>query len=164
MLRKIATAWIAEAVLETMIAEADRMFPVETGGVLLGYWADPGYEVVITDIIGPGPEAVHEELSFRPDTSYQEQEIARLYTESGRHTTYLGDWHTHPRMGAYVSRRDSRTLRHIAADPEARAPIPLMAILAGGDPWTLKIWLRPTSRILQSLLPGRVMLLRVLRY
>src|SRR5262245_43580637 len=89
-------AWIPEKMFEAMTIEADRTFPDETGGVLLGYWAKPYSEVVVTQLIGPGPRAIHKRNRFIPDSDYQEEEIARLYKESGHLHVYLGDWHTHP--------------------------------------------------------------------
>lgn len=162
--RKIATAWVAISVLDIMVGEAERMFPDETGGVLLGYWSEAGDEVVITDVVGPGPAAVHTAQTFHPDATYQEHEIARIYAASDRHITYLGDWHTHPRAGAYLSRRDRQTLQRIAKHAEARAPIPLMAVLAGGDPWTLGVWILRPFRILVSLRAGRTERLRLTRF
>lgn len=33
-------------------------------------------------------------MSFLPDATYQENEIARIYEDSIRISAYLGDWHT----------------------------------------------------------------------
>lgn len=144
-----------------MAAEANRVFPFETGGVLMGYWVDPGGEVVITHATGPGPRAVHGLYSFNPDADYQEEEIARHYEASGRLHSYLGDWHTHPRESAYLSRRDRRTLRKIATCPEARAPIPIMAVLGAGKPeWLLGIWKYSPTRLGRIILRNGVISLR----
>lgn len=122
-----------------MIAEADRIFPYETGGVLLGYWDESFKEVVIDRVLGPGPDAIHRRESFIPDARYHEQMIAYHYEASGRLHTYIGDWHTHPLSVPYLSRKDRRTLKKIAKHEEARAPIPIMTIL-GGPPWEMKVW------------------------
>lgn len=117
------------------------MFPLETGGVMMGYWAESRGEVVVCRITGPGPLAVHSEHAFVPDGDYQESEVARVYEESGRVYSYLGDWHTHPREGAYLSQKDVGTLRKISGFAKARAPVPIMAVLGGGDPeWFLGAW------------------------
>jgi integrative and conjugative element protein (TIGR02256 family) len=116
------------------------MFPVETGGVLMGYWVKEFEEIVITHAIGPGPTAIHLPTGFIPDSEYQEDEIACHYAESERLSTYLGDWHTHPLETAHLSRKDRRTLRRIAKYTDARASVPLMVVLGGGDPWCMKIW------------------------
>lgn len=118
--------------------------PLETGGVLMGYWGSAN-EAVITAVIGPGPKAMHKKRSFRPDSAYHEQEIARLYAESGRTETYLGDWHTHPGAAAYMSFRDEETLNTIANYQEARLQRPLMMIL-GTDPFALRAWTRSPKK------------------
>jgi len=136
----IGKAWLSETAYKEMVAEAERVFPNETGGVFVGYWAVPFHEVVVTAAIGPGPRAVHESDRFEPDPEHQEAEIARCYQESGRLHTYLGDWHTHPDSGPHLSRLDRKTLKTIAGHPDARTPVPIMAVLGGGAPWRFRLW------------------------
>ena len=52
-------AWFAKSAVREMLAEADRVFPLETGGVIMGYWAESRGGVVVCRITGPGPLAVH---------------------------------------------------------------------------------------------------------
>ena len=125
---------------DEMIVESNLAFPNETGGVIVGYWVVLSQELVVTAVISPGPRAMHEKDRFIPDPEYQEAQVARHYENSGRLHTYLGDWHTHPHSSSRLSRLDLKTFRVIASDPEARAPVPIMGILAGGTPWTLKLW------------------------
>src|SRR5688572_32861348 len=84
--------WVHRRVSEQLVNEAERVFPFETGGVLMGYWAKNYLEVVITHVIGPGPDAKHSVSGFVPDYSFQEVEIERVYEESRRLYMYLGDW------------------------------------------------------------------------
>lgn len=105
----------------------------------MGYWPD-STSVVITDVIGPGPDAKHARYSFHPDVVHHDDEIERIYLASGRLHTYLGDWHTHPKGAARTSQKDRKTLRAIATDSFARAPRPLMAILAGNQNWKIAVW------------------------
>lgn len=132
--------WINREILSQMLTEAERVFPKETGGVFIGYWIKLYEEAVITQATGPGPGAIHKPYNFLPDSEYQETEIKKYYEVSGRLHTYLGDWHTHPQAAAYLSPTDKRTLRRIALHSEARAPVPLMAILGEGPDWILKFW------------------------
>src|SRR4051794_35166071 len=112
--------WCSAKSRAAMIAEANRAYPTETGGILMGYWARPNLEAVVTRVIGPGPNAIHTPVRFVPDTEYQERKIAEVYARSGRLETYLGDWHTHPGSSCgKLSRQDRRTLRRIAGDPAA---------------------------------------------
>lgn len=139
-MRKNDVVWISQETISQMLSEAERSFPNETGGVLIGYWGKLYEEAVITQVTGPGPKAKHYPRSFFPDSAYQETEIANYYQASGRLYTYLGDWHTHPKAAAYLSGTDKKTLRRIASHVEARAPVPLMAILGEGPEWILKFW------------------------
>lgn len=122
-----------------MAQEGKRTVPNETGGVLMGYWPSEN-TVVITHIIGPGSNARHTRYAFYPDLDFHEREIKRVYIESERISTYLGDWHTHPHGGNGTSQRDRKTLLNIACAPEARAPKPLMAILSIRPDCALAIW------------------------
>jgi integrative and conjugative element protein (TIGR02256 family) len=121
-----------------MLNEFQRIAPKETGGVIMGYRLKETF--YITDIVGPGEKAIHQHSSFSPDINFHETEIARIYKESGRIHTYLGDWHTHPNNKAYLSERDKKTLRNISSYKPSRLPEPLMIIL-GSMPFELKAWL-----------------------
>lgn len=135
---------------------ANEKYPLETGGVLIGYTGGiGGADVVIVAITGPGPNAHHTETSFEPDHVHQTQEIARIYRASKGVNTYLGDWHSHPNSAADLSKRDKKTLKHIAGHGPARMARPIMAILGDDLPWTLKVW---------RLSPGSVVAFRRTKY
>ncbi len=137
-------------VADDLEREADRAFPDETGGLLLGYRAAQG-DVIVTQMTGPGPQALHRPKSFVPDAPWQAANLAQRYADSGGYLEYLGDWHTHPDGQAVLSRPDRRTLYRIAAHVAARCPDPVMIILAGRGPWHLAAFypspkpLRPTA-------------------
>lgn len=136
--RRLSVA-LPKSLFASIKGEADRVFPLETGGILIGCWTSE-HSASIEQHIGPGPRAIHKRSSFAPDYDYHEAEVARLYEQSLGRLTYLGDWHTHPRGGSYLSPRDRATLRRIAKSREARTPTPLMAIMSGGDPWKFAVW------------------------
>lgn len=132
--RAAATVWLPIAILDRMRLEADAKAPLETGGVVLGYWASAA-EVVVTACGSPGPDAVHLRHAFKHDERYDERLITERYQASDGVETYLGTWHTHPgTRHASPSRADRRALRLIATSAEARAPRPLMIIMAGPEP------------------------------
>ncbi|MEX2516644.1 MAG: Mov34/MPN/PAD-1 family protein [Gammaproteobacteria bacterium] len=124
--------WIQNALYKELLFQADKYYPDETGGILMGYWNEAQTEIVLKHIIGPGPKAIHELHRFEPDTEYHIGEIARIYEESAQLFSYLGDWHTHPDATAMLSRLDKRTLCKIATHPPSRTPEPIMLII-GGD-------------------------------
>lgn len=121
-----------------MVNELNHWFPKETGGVLIGHWTSEA-EVVISDIVGPGPKAEHSRYSFTPDNDFHIQEIARYFHASEGVQTYVGDWHTHPDAEAYLSPLDRKTLRKIAYFKPAQTNRPLMLVL-GTKPFELKGW------------------------
>lgn len=138
--------WISDKDQVSIFEESSRSFPLETGGVLMGYWTKDN--TVITNVIGPGPDAVHRPSSFLPDHDWQLEEISRIYTLSKRIYTYLGDWHSHPKGGLYLGWRDRRTLNEIASCPDARVSVPLMLVTAGkNNDWKLGAWLLAKKRI-----------------
>jgi integrative and conjugative element protein (TIGR02256 family) len=141
-------AWVDKRLLGLMSAESECWCPKETGGILVGYWSDR--DVVITDIIGPGPKAVHRRYSFTPDAKWQENEIARTYEESGRVITYLGDWHSHPHGTPGLSIKDLVTLLRVAIHKPARAPRPIMGILHNNPQWELMVWRFAFSKIVSG--------------
>ena len=108
----------------------------------MGYWRADRTTVVISDIVGPGPQALHRQDRFEPDYAYQRAEVSRIYDVSGRLTTYLGDWHSHPAGPLSLSLTDRITLARIALTKQARAPRALMAVIAGvgESSWNVRIW------------------------
>ena len=130
-------AWLDEDVVREIVAETAEWWPLETGGMLVGYAADGlARDLVITDVIGPGPDAVHKKSRFEPDTVWQQVELERLYFESERTWTYLGDWHSHPNGGCYLSFTDWTTLLRISLHRDARARRPAMLVSAGTEDTT----------------------------
>lgn len=114
----------------------------------MGYSVPSKREVVITDIVSPGPKAIHGLDDFSPDHKYHEFEVARIYNMSAGRIVYLGDWHSHPNGSVYLSEKDRATLQRIGSSQEARMPTPLMAIMAGGltAGWRLGVFQGHLSR------------------
>ncbi len=135
----VTIAWINKEVLQRIYGEANEKSPFETGGCLLGYWDSSFKEVVIEKCTDSGANAKHSKYSFKPDGEWQETQIASIYEESGRLCTYLGDWHSHPNGILILSWKDKWTLLRIANYLPARAPHPLMLLVAG-SPWQMRIW------------------------
>lgn len=59
---------------------------------------------------------------------------------SGRISTYLGDWHTHPLGSEQLSPIDIAALKEIASSEEARCSQPLMLLAVGGPKFRLHLW------------------------
>ena len=124
--------WVPRDLLLQARALATSWAPLEVGGVLAGYKS--GDDVVLTHLVGPGPDAVHTTETFLPDHVFHEEEIVRIYTQTGGTSIYLGDWHTHPGGLPKLSRMDRSTLGAIANDAAANCCEPIMMVLAGYGP------------------------------
>lgn len=133
--------WLSEPQLLEAKERARNAGTAETGGLLLGYRVKSG-EVVVQRITAAGPNAAATEMNFRPDYENDVAVIARHFRESNGLTTYLGDWHTHPKTRIpYLSRKDRRTLRRVAITPLSRNSEPISMILAGSDEsWDVRAW------------------------
>lgn len=124
--------WISRNASAALQEEADRAYPNETGGVLAGYRANNN-EIVIFEVVGPGPNAVHGQHGFTPDHSWQCGQLQTLYGDTSGEWVYIGDWHTHPNGMPRMSWIDRRTLRRIAKHPHANTAQPMM-LIGGGAP------------------------------
>lgn len=122
--------WISQCALAQLTDEANRTYPLETGGVLVGYRSED-HSVVVSDVLGPGPEARHRRHRFEPDHNWQCAQLDRIFQETEGQSVYLGDWHTHPDGVPEMSWLDRRTLRGIAMHTEAKVAYPVMLIGAG---------------------------------
>lgn len=136
------TVWLSSQALSSLTDEADRRYPLETGGVLVGYWSDAN-AAVVTDFVGPGPASVHRRYSYEHDHVWEADEIASHYNRSDRSHVYIGDWHTHPNAtSGNLSGTDRRSIRRVIEFREARAAHPLMLVLFGRPrKWGSAIWI-----------------------
>lgn len=137
--------WISNKVRRSIVRDADAHGPFETGGVLLG-WRD-GENRIVTDIIGPGPRAMHGRHAFIPDHQWQIAEIRSAFERTGGDLNYQGDWHTHPAGTALMSVADKLTLQRIGR----RVPFALMLIAAGDTDieWDFGCWMHRPSKWLR---------------
>ncbi|MCW9023076.1 MAG: Mov34/MPN/PAD-1 family protein [Gammaproteobacteria bacterium] len=129
--------WIPKSIFDAMVEEAEKKKPLETGGAFMGYVAD-NHDVIITDMIDAGVNAIHKKISFTPDQEYQLKEMEDIYYNSEGMTNYLGDWHTHPNGTTNLSLKDKKTLTRIGITPESQNSYPIMVILASQpSEWTM---------------------------
>lgn len=130
------TIWLSQSVALTMQSHGENFYPLEVGGVLLG-WRD-GEHRIVTGLIGPGPKSLHGRYAFVPDHPWQVDQIGKAFTETGGDLDYLGDWHSHPNGTAQMSTMDDGTLSRIAR----HVIDPLMVILASRpSDWLSGAWI-----------------------
>ena len=136
--------WIRQSVIDYIFRNGREWLPKETGGILIGYCtADGGF--VITGHVGTGEKAFHGLTGFKPDQVFHQNEIRRIYRETDRLETHLGDWHTHPNAHPYLSPRDKAAFQIIAHHKPARLVHPLMLIASPpGEEVGVWIYKKPT--------------------
>jgi integrative and conjugative element protein (TIGR02256 family) len=125
--------WVAQTALQAILDEAEDKWPLETGGMLLGYRGDNGDDIVITEVTGPGPKSRHRRYAFTPDGRWQQRQLDRIYAESGRVTGFLGDWHSHPDARPRPSGRDLKTARKVSRRKSSRASHPTTLIIGSDE-------------------------------
>lgn len=130
--------WFKQSAFQSLVKEAKKKYPLETGGVLIGYFVSKN-KIVITEVLGPGKLAEHEKDRFEPDQNFHEIELEKHFFNTNHKEVYLGDWHTHPNFKPYLSKIDLKTLRRIAKYKPSQLSHPLMAVL-GTSNMDFKIW------------------------
>lgn len=125
--------WIAQSVRHMLLEYRRDFFPLETGGILLGYSVEKNDRChwVVTSGTGPGKKAKHSRYSFTPDDTYHIQEAERHFDQTGGREYYLGDWHTHPNGSCASSMIDRFTLYRNARRADHLQFRSLMLIVGG---------------------------------
>jgi len=126
--------WLSKELRKEILNMGLEKAPCETGGMLMGYVGSQG-DVVITKLIGPGPNAIHKRSTFVPDHNYQMKKLTEHFEGTDGQDTYLGDWHTHPAGGTALSALDKATVSRIArfVAEHTKHPIMLVAALNGDE-------------------------------
>jgi len=139
---------IAKHVITAIQREAEHIYPLETGGMLLG-WRD-GNAKIVTGLIGPGPRGLHGRYMFLPDHRWQVDHLRCAFSATRGDLDYLGDWHTHPDGIAKMSEQDRQTLRKICG----RVPHGAMLISAGcAGSWVMNAWVGERPRPFRPFVP-----------
>lgn len=125
---------LSRAVLRRMEREADRDFPHESGGILIGHVDDE--TVVVKALSTSGPKARSGPGSFLRDGDRAQDTLYSAVASSRGRDDYLGEWHSHPaNVGA--SPRDRSSMVEVSRDPNYRRSRPVLIVLRrSDDAWT----------------------------
>ncbi|MBN1875003.1 MAG: Mov34/MPN/PAD-1 family protein [Anaerolineae bacterium] len=116
---------LSKEVLTYIIKESERMYPQETGGVLIGRFEK---EYVLIDYAtAPGPDAQHTTHEFKRDGIYCQEVLDRIVAESEGLVDYIGEWHSHPSKSR-PSSKDVMAMRWIANNKKYAIQNPIMCI------------------------------------
>lgn len=98
-------------------------FKIESGGIIVGTLNIHENQVIVTDITLPYVNDVRKSNMFKRDSFGHQEEMDKLWEESNRTKTYLGEWHTHKQdipVPSWIDKNDwkrisKKTLNYKAA-------------------------------------------------
>ena len=108
-----------------LIDKAKEMTPLETGGILIGYYDKECKYAIVTDIHHiPG----NEERSYIRDADIMMKILERVSKYSRGEEYYIGEWHTHPGDNPDPTDIDDKTMFDIS---ESDSPNPILVTIGG---------------------------------
>jgi integrative and conjugative element protein (TIGR02256 family) len=116
---------------------------IETGGLLLGQIDDACRCIWIDDVSGPPPDSLLSAVHFDHGVEGVADIIDYHRTRSGKLTSYLGMWHSHPNNRAAPSPTDTAAMSALVS-PVADAPRRAVIVIVGGDQQTWAAWIDGT--------------------
>ena len=121
------------ALVEHVSSLRRARLPVETGGVLIGYFDVSRRHVYVVDAL-PAPRDSDERFdAFIRGFADLRDEIQRIEARTGGQVGYVGEWHSHPDgAGVDMSDHDSELLRQIADEVRADGQ-PGVVMIVGSD-------------------------------
>ena len=118
-----------QAARELMEREARRSRHLETGGLLLGRYAEDGRCALIKEATPPPPDSKRTPLSFQRGVIGLNELLEQRWKGPGDH--YLGEWHYHPYAAPVPSPTDQRTMHGVSRNPQSRCDSPVLIIIGG---------------------------------
>jgi integrative and conjugative element protein (TIGR02256 family) len=112
---------------------------IETGGLLLGQVDDACRCIRVDDISGPPPDSLLSAVHFDHGIEGVGELIAYHRARSGRLTTFVGMWHSHPSGTAEPSPTDKAAMAALVT-PIADGPRRALIVIVGGDDATWPAW------------------------
>lgn len=112
---------------------------IETGGLLLGQIDDACGCIWIDDVSGPPPDSLLSAVHFDHGVEGVNDLVAYHRSRSGRLTTFVGMWHSHPYGQAKPSETDEYGIRSLVT-PLTNSPSRALIVIIGGDQATWTTW------------------------
>ena len=110
-----------------LLAVCEGAGAVETGGILVGFYAPEHDCAVVTDISGPPSNSKSGKTWFHRGIDNLQQWLHRLWLRQNRH--YFGEWHYHPLANPNPSPTDKREMKRISRSVLYRCPEPVLLII-----------------------------------
>ncbi len=119
-------------ILDEMTQACVEAVPLETGGILIGYYSSDLRKAVVTNVSKSPADSVLKTSCFERGTLGLQSWINSFWNSRQRRY-YLGEWHFHPYSDPEASPQDVWQLHAIALSVEYHCPEPILMIV-GGDP------------------------------
>jgi integrative and conjugative element protein (TIGR02256 family) len=125
----MTTLWTDGATLDLVTGAGRAALPRETGGILLGHFAD-GEPIVTVAPVVPDPSATR--IRYRRDAQSAARTLShQLAADKSGILGYLGEWHTHP-LPLGPSRTDRQAISVLATDGGYDVLLLVLALGPGG--------------------------------
>lgn len=124
--------------------ECKRLCDHETGGVLIGFYAENGSTAVVKDVSGPPSDSVLSPRWFRRGIDGLKELLAKRWVQIPR-TYYIGEWHYHPSIYVEPSVNDIDQMHDIrqSHNYHCREPIMIIVGMQHGKDRTTKAFVFP---------------------
>lgn len=120
---------VNEKSISSMYQLCNEAYPNETGGILVGRYADE-VTAEIAVVIGPSMDSRSGRTNFIRGTKGINK-LIKEYWKQGLY--YLGEWHFHPNGTSDPSAIDTQTMISIANNSRYNCPEPILIIISGSD-------------------------------
>jgi integrative and conjugative element protein (TIGR02256 family) len=137
---RVNASAFAEMRAEARRSARVRARRVETGGSLLGQIDSASRVVWIDEVSGPPPDSKLSAAYFEHGLEGVTQWISARQTATGRVSSFVGMWHTHPLNEVSPSETDDRGMRRLVTQVH-RAPSRAVLLIIGGDDGRWNDWL-----------------------
>ena len=132
----VSTVVILASARRRMLREAQRAYPHETGGVLIGRFDKQGPHIAKAGDAGPAASAGA--TRFVRDGAHAQALVDETVARSGGRLDYIGEWHSHPNdQGA--SPTDVNSMSQLSRDRAYRRSQPVLIIVRRrGRSWLIE--------------------------
>ncbi len=120
-------------------------FKIESGGIIVGTLNPHENQVIVTDITLPYANDVRKANVFKRDSFGHQEEMDRLWHESKKTKTYLGEWHTHQQdipVPSWIDKNDWKRISKKSLNYKAA-----FFVIVGQK--EIKVWMVLDGRIME---------------
>jgi len=118
---------ISEQLISEMAKEAEKFYPNEIGGFLIGYYSLDLKTVYLTNFILPKKYKNGSHL-FERSIDGLTNFFKNIFKKNKQY--YIGEWHTHPNGSPNYSNTDLKAMKEIASNDKVIIENPILLILS----------------------------------